>query len=296
MNESTPSPLSAASPLEPSAPAATVTAGVLLQQARERSGVHLGLLSVALKVPVRHLIALEADDHTPFSGPVFVRALTSSICRHLKVDAAPILDLLPRGETSLPSLPPSLEPSGPDWRVHFFGRLEGRHRLFLGLALVLMVLIALVIWMPQWPSGFVNSPQVPASVTGVAIETPLTAAPPSNPMVVLLPSEPASDIDAGRAAVNAKTLAVSSASTGMNAGLEITFKGKSDESWVEVKDHAGGMVFNKLVKPGETHVVKGVPVLTVVVGLADAVEVLVRGQPLDLTPFSRGAVARFEVK
>ena len=31
-------------------------------------------------------------------------------------------------------------------------------------------------------------------------------------------------------------------------------------------------------------------------GLADAVEVLVRGQPLDLTPFSRGAVARFEVK
>jgi cytoskeleton protein RodZ len=76
----------------------------------------------------------------------------------------------------------------------------------------------------------------------------------------------------------------------------LIFKGKSDEAWVEVRDSTGAVVFNQLVKAGETHAVQGAPALTVVVGLADAVEVLVRGQPLDLTPFSRGAVARFEVK
>jgi cytoskeleton protein RodZ len=93
-----------------------------------------------------------------------------------------------------------------------------------------------------------------------------------------------------------KSSALASAALGASATLELTFIGKSDEAWVEVKDMTGALIFNKLVKSGETHVVKGAPTLTVVVGLADAVEVLVRGQALDLTPFSRGAVARFEVK
>nr|WP_237707279.1 DUF4115 domain-containing protein [Acidovorax sp. NO-1] len=47
---------------------------------------------------------------------------------------------------------------------------------------------------------------------------------------------------------------------------------------------------------GESVSVTGQLPLSVVVGRADATEVLVRGKPLDLTTVSRDNVARFEVK
>ena len=57
------------------------TAGQLLRQARQKTGMHLAVLSVTLKVPVRQLEALEADELDPGKGPVFYRGLASSMCR-----------------------------------------------------------------------------------------------------------------------------------------------------------------------------------------------------------------------
>lgn len=48
--------------------------------------MHIGALAVALKVPVRKLEALEIGELASLSGPVFVRALASSVCRHIKMD------------------------------------------------------------------------------------------------------------------------------------------------------------------------------------------------------------------
>jgi len=287
MTESTEVPVTEMSQPElPTTPVAT-SAGVLLRQARERSGMHLGMLSVALKVPVRQLMALEADDHTPLSSPVFVRALANSVCRQLKIDATPILALLPPSSQRLQSLPPSLESTREDWGLRYFGPRLVLGRKFLWLVL-LMVLIALVAWLPQWPVSAPHPDLVPPQA---AVSN---AASPSTPLVVLLPSESSTDLAPSNAVASLKSGASTLPPT--SAGLEVIFNGKSEDAWVEVKDSAGAVVFSQLVKAGETHTVKGVPALTVVVGLADAVEVLVRGQPLDLTPFSRGAVARFEVK
>lgn len=83
-------------PEEASAP--LPTAGQLLKQAREASGLHIAALAVALKVPTRKLEALEADRYEDLSGITFVRALSSSVCRHLKIDPQPVLERLPQGE------------------------------------------------------------------------------------------------------------------------------------------------------------------------------------------------------
>jgi hypothetical protein len=72
------------------------TAGQLLREARLKAGVHLAVLSVTLKVPVRQLEALEADQLDLAKGAVFLRGLASSVCRHLNTDPAPILALLPQ--------------------------------------------------------------------------------------------------------------------------------------------------------------------------------------------------------
>ena len=42
-------------------PASTLTAGALLRQAREASGLHIAALAVTMKVPVKKLEALESD-------------------------------------------------------------------------------------------------------------------------------------------------------------------------------------------------------------------------------------------
>lgn len=83
-------------------PAPDATAGRLLRQAREAAGIHIAALAVSLKVPVKKLEALEQDRFDLLPDAVFVRALASSVCRTLKLDAAPVLGLLP--QTSAPKL------------------------------------------------------------------------------------------------------------------------------------------------------------------------------------------------
>ena len=74
----------------------SVSAGALLRQAREAAGLHIAALAVSLKVPVKKLEALESDRFDLLPDAVFVRALASSVCRTLKIDAAPILQRLPQ--------------------------------------------------------------------------------------------------------------------------------------------------------------------------------------------------------
>ena len=79
-----------------------VSAGTLLRQAREAAGLHIAALAVSLKVPVKKLEALEAGRLDVLPDAVFVRALAASVCRTLKIDAVPVLALLP--QTGKPSL------------------------------------------------------------------------------------------------------------------------------------------------------------------------------------------------
>ncbi|RYG23534.1 MAG: helix-turn-helix domain-containing protein, partial [Burkholderiales bacterium] len=80
---------------------AALTAGQLLRQAREASGLHIAALAVSLKVPVRKLEALEGDRLEELPDAVFARALASSVCRALRIDSRPILALLPEGGATL---------------------------------------------------------------------------------------------------------------------------------------------------------------------------------------------------
>lgn len=77
---------------------APASAGSLIRRARESAGLHIAALAVALKVPVGKLQSLEADDYSSMPDVVFVRALASSVCRALKIDPGPVLDLLPKSQ------------------------------------------------------------------------------------------------------------------------------------------------------------------------------------------------------
>ncbi len=88
------------------APAAGGPAGSLLRQARERQGMTLEGLAQATKVSTDKLQALEAQDWKAMPDIAFNRSLVLAICRHLQVDAAPIMAQMPQAAIA------SLQPKG----------------------------------------------------------------------------------------------------------------------------------------------------------------------------------------
>jgi cytoskeleton protein RodZ len=78
----------------------STTAGALLRQYRESQGFKLDVLAQALRVSPSKLEALENDRLEALPDAMFARALTLAVCRQLKVDAAPVLALLPGQDVS----------------------------------------------------------------------------------------------------------------------------------------------------------------------------------------------------
>ncbi len=67
-------------------------------------------------------------------------------------------------------------------------------------------------------------------------------------------------------------------------------------SWVEVTDSRGQPLVSRLLKPGEAIGLDGVPPFRVRIGNAAGTELVFRGQPTDLTAFTRDNVARLELR
>jgi cytoskeleton protein RodZ len=87
-----------AMPLQPTSP------GALIKAAREKAGIHLAILAVNLKVSVKQLEALEADQFDKLSEPVFARALAAKVCRLIHIDSSPVLALMPVATNGLKPL------------------------------------------------------------------------------------------------------------------------------------------------------------------------------------------------
>src|ERR1700740_3136617 len=71
------------------------SAGAMLRQARQAQGLHIAALAAAIKVTPRKLELLESDQFDQLPDATFTRALAQTVCRALKIDAAPVLALLP---------------------------------------------------------------------------------------------------------------------------------------------------------------------------------------------------------
>jgi len=287
---------------------AGASAGALLRQARQSAGMDIAVLASALKVPVNKLQALENDDFTVLPDAVFARALASSVCRTLKVDPAPVLGQLPQGQA------PRLVGDKDGLNAKFKDPQDKAPPLRLpaasrGVSLTVLVLLAAAAAVYFLPSGMLEfdlarapapAPAhavVEASLENVAVsEATLDAesAVPVQPPASDLPSAaPTAAVPA--AAVPMVAASVASAAGTVVASALLEFRATA-ESWVQVRDAAGAVVFERTLKAGESAQAPGKPPLSVVVGKVNATEVMVRGAPFDLSTVARENVARFEVK
>ena len=287
---------------------AGASAGALLRQARQSAGMDIAVLASALKVPVNKLQALENDDFAVLPDAVFARALASSVCRTLKVDPAPVLGQLPQGQA------PRLVGDKDGLNAKFKDPQDKAPPLRLpaasrGVSLTVLVLLAAAAAVYFLPSGMLefDLARAPApapahaviepSLENVAVSEATLDAESAVPV-----QPPASDLPsaAPTAALPAAAVPMVAASVASAAGTAVAsalleFRATA-ESWVQVRDAAGAVVFERTLKAGESAQAPGKPPLSVVVGKVNATEVMVRGAPFDLSTVARENVARFEVK
>lgn len=267
------------------------TPGVVLAAARVARGASLEDVSRLLKLSVAQVKALEADDHSHFSGAVFVRGFIRNYARLVHVDIEPLLPARPdatgspvRSEhLSMMYRKPgvSLEP-------------RGSRKLPVLLAGATFVLLGLAFY----EFGLNTPPGSPRVVQGV-VEAGV-----ANPAVVPAARSAASDIVtpasqremAGFASLGENLALKKSVDPTMGAGekgLHFLFNG---ESWVEVKDGLGKIVFSRVNPPGSERIVRGDPPFTLVIGGASGVQLSYNGSRVDLASFSSEDVARLRLE
>ncbi len=78
-------------------------------------------------------------------------------------------------------------------------------------------------------------------------------------------------------------------------GAQLAFRFAAD-SWVEVRDAAGAIVYSGISRAGSSRNVQGNPPLALVVGNAAQVSLEFDGKPVDLGPHTKGSVARLVVR
>ena len=287
---------------------AGASAGALLRQARQSAGMDIAVLASALKVPVNKLQALENDDFAVLPDAVFARALASSVCRTLKVDPVPVLGQLPQGQA------PRLVGDKDGLNAKFKDPQDKAPPLRLpaasrGVSLTVLVLLAAAAAVYFLPSGMLEfdlarapAPAPAQAVVEASQENGSVSEPVPGAESAVSAQSPASDVPAAAptAAVPAAAVPMVAASVASAAGTAVAsalleFRATA-ESWVQVRDAAGAVVFERTLKAGESAQAPGKPPLSVVVGKVNATEVMVRGAPFDLSTVARENVARFEVK
>jgi len=308
------------SPPEPSGATSEMTpaelAGAQLRQVREARGETLSDVAQVLKLSRRQVEALENGRYDALPGPAFARGFLRNYARYLGLDPAPLMGgVEQRASSGTVELSPVSNATG-EMPVG-----AGRRNSSKPVTVLFFVLLAVVLagWYFDWfqtePPEDVNAAADAAEVApiegGVAIEpleapvaeAPQAAAPGSaQPLTSAAPQAPAAapvqgaGVAAPTAAAPAAvpTAPAAPAPAASDAGsLVFSFTG---ESWIEVRDAAGAVVYSGTNTVGATRTVQGKAPFALVVGNAKDVRLEYQGKAVDLAPHTRVTVARLTVQ
>jgi cytoskeleton protein RodZ len=287
-------------------------AGGMIRAARQAQGVDLASLAAMLKIPLRRLEALELGHHDELQGPTFERALAQAACRVLKIDPKPVLALLPQHEGN--TLERVTEGLNTPFRERQggagFGEATSAFRPVVIVVVLLVVAAVALFYVPAGLWARLTHPVAAGAVPEAPADAASSTASGTTSSTVVLPvTTGAAVVDAGASAPPVSASAPDApvpavATSGVdevlahseatpNIPLQVI---ASADSWVEVVDAQGHSLLSRTVVAGESVGLDGALPMRVKIGNARATHIKLRGDNVDLTPWTRDNVARLELK
>ncbi len=285
------------------APAGTARIGDELRQVRERAGWKLDEVAAALRIRLPYLEAIEDGDLQALPGPAYEVGFIRAYANALGLDGDEILRRFRAegaGEAAKPELrflapvPDRAVPTGAIvllgvvillvgyglWFLH----TEGERRLAAAIPAVPAQLAPLavppvpaVVKTPASPPGSAAhvaaqmSAQPPAAAPALGVATTAATAPPGNMPPHQLAATAAATASSGAAA---GAIAPNAPAAGAVTGKVIQ---ATADSWVEVKDAAGNILFSRLMHAGDSWPVPDMPGLTMTAGNAGGTDIADNG-------------------
>ena len=283
--------------------------GQQLRTARQAKGLSADEVAKALKLSLRQVVALEADDWSSLPCTTIIRGFVRNYARLLGIDAGLLMAAL--DQQTMPQ-GPELEMSvGTPVNLPQEGKVDRRDfaRVLSGL-LVLVLAVAAYFFFPQelWLSTL--SALKPATQAAevvaeketvaepVAAKTPETAvvSPDAQPAAVSPASPTPAPAVAASAAAATPPPASAPANTLANNSVSVLKFSFAQASWVEVRDRNGQIIFSKKNDGGTEREVEGLPPFAVIIGNAGFVTLQYKGKAVDLSKRSRDDVARLTLE
>lgn len=240
--------------------------GARLRAAREAKGLDIAEVGRKLRMPIRVVESLEAENWSRLGAPIFVHGQLRSYARLLGLPA----DEVVQRQELAPVTVAELKPRTYTPPMQRFAEHAARRAVYIVLTAAILV--------PVW----VATRQQPAE------DAALDTAPLEQP--VAEGERPSAPNQRPRAAMRASLAPLPSRAP--DSALVLRFEG---DSWVEIADPQGRTVESGLVEAGESRAYGIGEVGNVKLGNAGAVRVLHEGEVQDLAPFQRANVARFTV-
>lgn len=251
--------------------------GMALAAARKAQGLTVENVAGRLRLSPIQIKAIEADDFTALPGAVFARGFVRNYARLLDLNAEPLLLAMAQHQ--------ALDSPLPDERLlrDVKGIVMNPPR-FRGLP-VAAVVAAGVVGALAFYEFVLNDTQSVTPLEQVS-SPPARVATASEKTVPPAPEFAALSEEQRAAQKPVNKVAASS-------GLHFLF---SRESWVEVRDGLGNILFSKTNLPGTEYHVQGEPPFNIIVGSAHGVQLAYNGTPVDLAAYATEDVARLRLK
>ncbi|MFD6326851.1 helix-turn-helix domain-containing protein [Streptomyces sp. NPDC058442] len=254
-------------PFEDVSEEARPSVGRALQQARIAAGLTVDDVTTATRVRIAIVRAIEADDFELCGGDVYARGHLRTLARAVQLDPAPLIAQYEAEHGGRPAPTPAAplfeaerirpERRGPNWTA----------------AMVAAIVVVV---------GFVGFTMVKGGDDGGKENvadgaTPSTSAPSTPKSKKPAVPEPEPSDSAIAAAPQDKVTVMVSAPDG--------------RSWISAKDHSGRLLFDGLLKQGDSKTFQDSTKINLVLGDAGAIDLFVNGKKIE-DDWQPGAVER----
>jgi len=265
------------------APAESNTPGSVLRRIREARGQSISDVVQVIRFSARQIEALERDDYASLPGSTAVRGLVRNYAKFLKLDAAPLLAQL---EPAVPVPEADVRPPTNMGEAEQPGIVE---RIPLRIVVAAAAILLLAVGGYWSYSGLSDDAGVTNRLRGAAGRSEVVApSPVAAPAVVPVPAPAPAGV-----AENEPVNAAAAASPLPSGGLRIEF---DDRSWIEIRDATQKVVFVGEYPAGTRQNVEGKAPFQIWIGRASAVRVFMGERSIDLKPYTREEVARFNLE